>query len=209
MATIETDENFSMKSQHLSSEPSLDNSSSSSSQPQSSMTPSILPPSPLVHLVTEDLERLILKSDDSYTSPDIIKNHKLSSNQVANPRDFFEQCLMKLYQNDPALLSLDIECQNIGEHEITRFTDALTVNSTLLELSIIFQQHQLTEGVATQLVEALKPNSTLTRLSLKENRIINDPAATQLSDILRFNTAHPPARLFFYFLFLFYESYVN
>ena len=111
--------------------------------------------------------------------------------------EFYEACLMRIHQNDPNVLSLDVDyrgivgifhglqCFDSQRHGITRFIEALAVNSTLLELSILFQQ--LTEVVATKFVEALKPNSTLTRLNLKDNPI-DDAAATQLSNLLRFNT---------------------
>ena len=128
----------------LSSGSSMDHASPSSSQPQSSETPPMLLPSPLLQFkplpLVDDgrsIRGFLGYDDNSYTSPSFIENHKLDQ------REFFEQYLMMLQQNDPTLLSLDIECRSIGEHEITRITDTLAFNSTLLELSIIFQQKEL------------------------------------------------------------------
>ena len=172
----------------------MDQFAPSSSQSQSSVTSSILFPSTPLQFkpfqIIDDCrsgDEFLDDSDNSYISPDFVRVHKLSSSQFADKREFFEDCMIKIHQNDPTVLSLDIDCQNIEDHELTRFIEALAFNSTLLELSILFHQKELSEVVASQLVEALKLNSTLTRLSLKDNRI-NDAAATQLSDLLRFNT---------------------
>ena len=162
-------------------------------QLQSSVTPSLLLPSPVHQFKPVQIVDDYLRSSrgflpdpvDSYISPSFIEVHKLSRSQAADPKEFFELCLMNLHQ--PSVLSLDIDCRCIVGDEFTHFIDALSVNSTLLELSIIFQQQRLTEVIASQLVEALKLNSTLTRLSLRRNRV-DDAAATQLGDLLRFNS---------------------
>ena len=182
------DENPSNKSRLLSYDLSVDHVSPSSSQPQSSMTSSLprLQVKPL-QLVDDGRSNkgFLDNSDNSYISPSCMKEYKLSCSHGADRKEFLEQCLIKLQQNDPTVLSLDLECQSIGERELSRFTDTLAINSTLLELSIRF--NRLAEVVAIQLVEALKRNSTLTRLSLKDNQV-DDAAATQLSDLLRYNT---------------------
>ena len=93
--------------------------------------------------------RTIQINPDSYMSD----RFKLSNFSSLKTREFFEKCLVKLQQNDPTLLSLEIDCHRSQENQSTRFTEALAINSALLDLRIKF--HPFTDVIATRLVDAL------------------------------------------------------
>ena len=176
---LHDDDNNSKKPRSSSSsnlEPSLD-------QPSPSIIPSSqrpkIDPLELFEAPLLDLQ-YIPTYIELYNPPSFIKEITIA---LMRDREFFDKCLIKLHQNDPTLLSINIVCEGNEDYGITPVIEALAVNTTLFELGILCDQMTLSE----QFFEALKPNSTLTRLGLWYNPI-DDALATQLCDLLRINT---------------------
>ena len=101
-----------------------------------------------------------------------------------------DEAIRRLSRNDTTLTSLDLKGNifgnQVGDEGALRLAEALTQNSTLTSLNLIFNKMG-GEG-AGRLAEALVINSTLITLDLSSNQV-GDEGAARLAEALAINSS--------------------
>src|SRR3989338_1375086 len=105
---------------------------------------------------------------------------------AASSSSELDQSLPRLRSNDPALASLDLTNNCIGQSGASALATALQHNSTLTSLNLRY--NNIGASGASALATALQHNSSLTSLSLSYNNICAS-GATTLATALQHNSS--------------------